>query len=205
MGIDEKDVPGTKIVEVQGDDGLTKWVAVGRQSDIQISPQLQEVVDGIPIDLPAEFGNQARQVAEWMTALDGGDRQLLENPKVQEWLGEILSLVGVLQTCEWACSDMVPWWLNNKNEVVMKFVDMVLGQNEEEILTNDEELVARDNWIKWGGKTGKWVKGGYYVGDQLVGEAHECDGFKLYINGKNISRSLEDGRWDEAYRDLEVS
>ena len=207
----DRELPFTKVVEVVGDDGSTTWQKVKNfrsMEDFKKIPDDFESVDGKKVDIsqslldilakipevvPADFKDEAVKVAEWITVLDRGGREVLNNSETREWLGEVFGGSG-LMTMEdtqgletgWAplsSEEKTPWWL--KQTTAGKFAEEVyqyenLGENEEEEMKN--------LYLEWGRRNGfeerynhNW--GLFFELRNIYDRANEADGFKIYFGG----------------------
>lgn len=164
----------------------------------EVSQELQSLIERIPSEVPDNFRDEATRVAEWITDLDIGNRGLLNDSGVVNWLGDIGKRDGFRPFID---SEKLPWWLKE---------DVMNEIRKEMFIASpiDEDRVTRlaEKFKECGVKSGwknELIDGVLYYVFGNGGQASEPDGFKIYLNSEHLEEAMDSGKFEEVINELQ--
>lgn len=219
---DKGELPFKKVTEVVNPDGSSTWVTVNPMDKFKkvsfddekndIAKGLRDVLVRIPENVPEQFKDGAIKVAGWMTELDKGNKGLLTNPEVGEWVGELYGGSGLMELNNspppkegWmplVTAVKTPWWLGDVSGELAERVFKC------EKLDDEEEKRMETLYLEWGRKLGldemyesNW--GRFFDIREIDNRGSDADGFKIYFGGKEALNAFEGGQFTRAFEGTE--
>ena len=173
--------------------GLPKPIKKDRA---EVNSGLQILIDRIPANVPDNFREEAKRAASWMTELDKGNRDLLEDPEVKQWIADLSIRIGYV-----ANQNQLPSWLKGEavNEA-QKTLNIDLQTSEERKTRLDQKF--NDCGLRNGWSTKEIDGVTYYLFDNGESSASEADGFKISLNASFLEKAMDSGEFEKLINEL---